>query len=101
MGFGGPVWHASVSAALPEEALANIAGLLLVGVGDKNHEWHEWTGKAYHVRRLLTDEEQKLTGPAVDCRGTGEWSARYYSIAHKLPEIAKRFAMEEGGIVLG
>ncbi len=100
MGFGGPVWHSSVSANLDVERLKTIAIHVLEGVGDPEHEWYEWTGRAYHVRRRLTDEEQKLTGPAVDCRGTGEWSKRYYDIAHKLPEAGKRFAMEESGILL-
>lgn len=50
----------------------------LSGVGDRSlGQWLEWTGTAFHVRRRLSAEEQSLVGPAVDCRGTGEWSRRF------------------------
>ena len=67
----------------------------LAGVGDPDHEWHEFSGYAYHIRRLLTKEEQIITGPAIDCRGTGDWTTRYYAAIRDLPESVKLFALEE------
>jgi hypothetical protein len=75
--------------------LGILAFAELKGVGDPGRQWAEWTGRAYHLRRRLTPEEEKATGPAVDCRGTGEWGARYYEMAHRLPETAKRLARLE------
>lgn len=48
----------------------------LEGVGDNRHEWEEWTGRAFHIRRRLTPEEQEYVGPAVDIRGTDEYAQR-------------------------
>lgn len=92
--MGGPVWHASVAGTIPA-ILRSVALQQLEGVGDREHEWHEWTGRAYHIRRRLTAAEQEQTGPAVDCRGTAEWNRRYSDAAHKLPSVAKRMALEE------
>jgi hypothetical protein len=58
-------------------------------------QWHEWTGRAYHVRRRLTAAEQEATGPAVDCRGTQEWRQRLDALRAVLPELALRLALEE------
>lgn len=90
------MWHASVSGrAFGPVELQLYARQALESVGDPSKEWHEWTGQAYHVRRRLTAEEEATIGPAVDCRGTAEWATRYYAIAHKLPEVAKRLAQQE------
>lgn len=78
-----------------KETLAQLATAALEGVGDPGAEWHEWTGRAYHIRRLLTKDEQQEIGPAVDCRGTDEWARRYYPIAYRLPAIAQQIAWEE------
>lgn len=75
MDLGGPVWHASVST----RGLA-IPGLLeaecvrqLAGVGDARlGEWREWSGRAFHLRRRLSEREQRLVGSVVDVRGTPE-----------------------------
>lgn len=48
----------------------------LSGVGDRSQQWEEWTGKAYHVRRRLTEREQLTIGPAIDIRGTDEAERR-------------------------
>lgn len=50
---------------------------ILSGVGDKSlGEWEEWTGKAYHIRRRLSPEEQLVTGDAIDLRQTPEAKER-------------------------
>lgn len=99
MNFGGPVWHASVSFPFcrdeDEPILRALALAELAGVGDPATDRHEWTGRAYHVRRRLTAEEQAGIGPALDCRGTAEWSKRYYGAVRELPEPAKRLAQLE------
>lgn len=67
----------------------------LAGVGDRAHEWHEWTGYAYHVQRRLTVDEQAAIGPAVDCRGTDEWQRRFDAVKGVLPEAALQIALRE------
>lgn len=48
-------------------------------------QWEEWTGRAYHVRRRLTAEEQALVGEALDIRGTPEQEKRYQAVRKYLP----------------
>lgn len=67
----------------------------LPGVGDVGHEWHEWTGFAYHIRRRLTPAEQAEVGDVRDIRGTPEAQARYNRCAALLPQVARRMAREE------
>lgn len=56
-----------------EHTLKAIAIEALQGVGDASlGEWQEWSGRAYHIRRRLTEQEELLVGPAVDIRGTDE-----------------------------
>ncbi len=62
MGLGGPVWHASASAASMTAAWA-LAERALTGVGDKTlGEWREVGEKAVHIRRRMSDEERTLAG---------------------------------------
>ncbi len=75
--------------------LLMLARKALEGVGDPAHEWHEWTGYAYHVRRRLTLEEQVLTGPPIDLRGTVEAQARLEVARPHLPPAALELAAEE------
>lgn len=67
-----------------------LALRVLEGVGDASAgQWEEWTGEtgAYHIKRRLTAEEEKLTGPAVDIRGDAEEVARRTApVAHLLPQ---------------
>jgi len=67
----------------------------LAAVGDRGHEWHEWTGHAYHVRRRLTAAEQLLVGDAVDLRGTAEGRLRFERLREQLPALAVRMAEQE------
>lgn len=51
--------------------------MALSGVGDARlGEWTEWTGRAYHVRRRLTPDEQVEIGEVIDVRGTTEGTER-------------------------
>ena len=76
-------------------ALQRRALHALEGVGDRQHEWHEWTGFAYHIRRRLTREEVQWPEEVRDIRGTPEASARYRRMAAMLPRMAQRLASEE------
>jgi hypothetical protein len=98
MNYGGPVWHASAAmAGDPRKAkLRKLAEAALAGAGDPRlGEWHEWTGRAYHLRRRLTEREQALVGPVVDCRGTGEFFLRLGSAMDHIPAAAVAMAYEE------
>jgi hypothetical protein len=97
MGAGGPVWHASVAGpGLSPTILQRLALDVLTGVGDASlGEWHEWTGRAYHVRRRLSAAEQERVGPAIDCRGTPEAARRFYAMQRQLPPHAISLAAEE------
>jgi hypothetical protein len=76
MGFGGPVWHASVAHA-PKDLARKVALGALGSVGSRLlGQWEEWSGFAYHVRRRLRPEEQEITGPVLDIRGTDEAARR-------------------------
>src|SRR5258707_6006117 len=90
----GQVWHASVAArgGLPiRAALALEAERQLAGVGDQAlGEWHEWTGRAYHIRRRLSAREEQQTGPVADIRGTAEARERARAVGSML-----RFAPPE------
>lgn len=88
--FGGPVWHASVALTgvltLPKETLASAADEALHHVGDKGlGEWHEWSGRAYHIRRRLAEGEQRRVGDVVDVRGTPEATRRLNAVRPFMP----------------
>lgn len=88
-GYGGPVWHASAAPTrwpLSEGLLRALAQLALEGVGDALlGEWHEWSGRAYHLRRRLTEAEAELIGAVVDVRGTPEGAKRLARIERFMP----------------
>lgn len=67
----------------------------LAGVGDRAHEFEEWTGYGFHVRRRLTAEEQASIGEALDCRGTEEGWDRLNAVKHLLPPAAIDMAAKE------
>jgi hypothetical protein len=99
MNFGGPVWHASVAPQsghiVLQPTLHARAVKALAGVGDQDHEWHEWSGFAYHIRRRLTAAEAARAGEVRDIRGTEEAEARYTRMAPLLPAMARLLAREE------
>ena len=67
----------------------------LAGVGDRAHEFLEWTGYAYHVRRRLTEAEQAPIGPALDLRGSDEGWERLQRILDVLPPGGLKMAAAE------
>lgn len=86
MGFGGPVWHASVGRLAGEEAREAMARRILNGVGDVSlGEWVERGRPILHIRRRLSDAEAPVVGPVVDIRGTDEAEARMRVMRLYLP----------------
>lgn len=93
MGFGGPVWHVSVSPRFPlmvnrERRLFEIAGDALFGVGDATlGEWREVGNNAVHLRRRLTAIEMAAgrIDSVCDVRGTEEFTRRIEAIRPYLP----------------
>lgn len=77
------------------QALRQRCLVALAGVGDPSAQWEEWTGRAYHIRRRLTPEEQSVTGPVLDIRGTPEAQHRFDAVARELPAPARRLAAVE------
>jgi hypothetical protein len=68
----------------------------LGGVGDRSRgQWFERGRLAYHVRRRLSEAEEAVVGPVVDCRGTEEWEKRFEALKAVLPSAARLMAWEE------
>lgn len=66
------------------------------GVGDEvSGQWEEYTGKAFHVRRRLSAEEQESIGPAIDIRGTPEAMSRINNIRMVMPFLPRELLMAE------
>ncbi len=98
MNYGGPVWHCSAAPCgrkIGKVELLRIARRYLAGVGDMAHEFHEWTGYAFHVRRRLNADEIATIGDAVDCRGTEEGQRRLDAVKDVLPAEALQMAALE------
>lgn len=78
------------------ESLGKLAMRALHGVGSRERgEWHEWTGKAYHVRRRLNAKEQATVGDVLDVRGKPEAMERFAAIQSVLPQQAVEMALVE------
>lgn len=96
------MWHAS-AAPLPQfnhkigkHRLKAIALKALASVGDASlGEWYEWTGRAYHIRRRLTQDEQSHVGDAVDVRGTSESLRRIERVKSVAPYVPLELLAEE------
>ncbi len=59
---------------------------MLDGVGDESlGQWEEETVNAYHIRRRLSTDEARVTGPAVDVRDTPEFDRRLAIVRHRFP----------------
>lgn len=78
-----------------KSALEAAARGSLEGVGDPANEWVEFTGKAFHLRRRLTESEQESTGPAADLRGTEEGKGRLRAALLSMPEHLREWSVEE------
>lgn len=100
MQLGGPVWHVSVAAraaAIPSLLEAECERQL-AGVGDAQlGEWREWTGRAFHLRRRLSEREQRLVGPVVDVRGTLDARRRAERLGDLLAHVPSEVLAEELG----
>ncbi len=100
MNLGGPVWHCSTAPlpgkTKPKWELRKRALLSLIGVGDeKLGQWEEWTGKAYHIRRRLSDAEFFIVGLVLDVRGTDDGEIRFSELCQWLPSQLLPFATDE------
>lgn len=94
------MWHSSAAnPKLHRYELRVRAMNALEGVGDKMlGEWEEWTGKAYHVRRRLSPEEEAVIGPAIDVRGTREALERVEALLAKSPFLNRQAVFDEAGL---
>lgn len=96
-----PVWHASAAPVGKtrgcERKLRPFAFVALAGVGNWSEQWQDFSGYAFHLRRRLTEEEQAMVGPAVDCRDSEEGLRRFREIKHVLPQRAILLASKELG----
>jgi hypothetical protein len=81
---------------LGSKALREICFKALEGVGDEvAGQWEEYTGKAFHLRRRLTVEEQEPIGEAVDVRGTYEAYNRLNAIRIVMPYLPESLLIAE------
>jgi hypothetical protein len=92
------VWHASVFCQRGQpsrQVQTRRARGLLAGVGDRAHEWQEWTGRCVHLRRRLTPQEQQAIGAIRDLRGTPEAQARFATMRPWMNGVLAQLAKEE------
>jgi hypothetical protein len=103
MGFGGPVWHASISARAAgspvnlTRKLFDLALDELAGVGDATlGEWRELGNVAVHLRRRLTPVEAAIgqIAAVVDVRGTPEFTTRIDAMRAWLPPAMRNMPLE-------
>jgi hypothetical protein len=97
----GPVWHVSVaSQGIPygRTALEAQAERELEQVGDAGRgEWREWSGRAFHLRRRLSESEEAMVGPVMDIRGTDEARRRAKRLGRLLAYVPDEVVGEELG----
>jgi hypothetical protein len=100
MNLGGPVWHASVAGSLIKAVLWQEAERQLAGVGDALlGEWRETGTKAVHLRRRLTEREQRAVGPVVDIRRSDEARMRAARLGVRLSMASAEVLAEEIGVL--
>ena len=96
----GPVWHCSIATrSLPIRAvLEREAERQLAGVGDASRgEWREHGGRFFHLRRRLSEAEERQTGPALDIRRTPEALSRALRLGSLLRFVPPEVIAEEIG----
>lgn len=98
-GFGGPVWHASV-VAHGHGVAEMLAERHLLGVGDASlGEWRLDTGRAFHLRRRLSVNEEAAHSLVMrDLRGTAEGVKRLRGLFAQHP-LLRRHAVSIGEIL--
>ena len=98
MNLGGPVWHASVAGSLIKAVLWKEAERQLAGIGDALlGEWRETGAKAVHLRRRLSEREQRTVGPVIDVRGSDEAKMRAARLGARLAMVPAEVLAEEIG----
>lgn len=87
LGFGGPVWHASVMSKDPNFVRLH-AEWALEGVGDAQlGEWRE-QHSAFHIRRRLTlAEQQEYSINMCDMRNTAGGYSRLQGLFAQHPHL--------------
>lgn len=103
MGFGGPVWHASIcprysSVGAVLATAWEVADVELRGVGDATlGEWREIGHTAVHLRRRLTVAEMRQGGivDVCDVRGTVEYVHRIERMFPVLPAAMRAIPIDQ------
>lgn len=73
----------------------------LAGLGDPTlGEWREWTGRAFHLKRRLTSDEQARVGPVLDIRRTVEAARRAAALGSRLNLAPPEVLADEVGDLL-
>ena len=92
--FGGPVWHASVSAGTETRAV-QIAEAALDGVGDASlGEWRERGMVATHIKRRLSLRECIEYGLSmIDMRNTDDGRTRLRKLFQQHPHLRAHAVM--------
>lgn len=89
------MWHVSIattSVLLPVDYLRKLAFAELEEVGDTSlGQWEEYTGNAFHLRRRLSEDEQKTVGDVIDIRDTPEQEKRWLRVRPHLPNDYKNY----------
>jgi hypothetical protein len=98
--LGGSVWHSSVARIdrieVPEYILKRKALEALQGVGNSSlGEWHEWAGRAYHIRRRLNASEELIIGQPIDLRQTDEAMRRFNAMMPFHNDMIRKLALTE------
>lgn len=99
MNLGGPVWHASVAGSILKAVLWREAERQLAGVGDASlGEWRETGDVAVHLRRRLSEREQRAVGPVEDIRRSGEARMRAARVGGMLRLMPPGVLADEIGV---
>lgn len=99
MNLGGPVWHASIAGSIIKAVLWREAERQLAGVGDASlGEWREVGDKAVHLRRRLSEREQRSVGPVLDIRRSDEARMRAGRVSHLLRLAPPELLEDELGL---
>ena len=99
MNLGGPVWHASVAGSVIKAVLEREAERQLSGIGDASlGEWRKVGDKAFHIRRRLSEREQRRVGPVEDIRRSDEARMRAGRVADLLRLAPAEVVEDELGL---
>ena len=91
------MWHVSVVGFEPARA-RYVAQLELAGVGNARKEWVEVKPAVVHLRRLLTEAEQKRIGEPADIRDTIEAWARFEAVLRVVSALGRSTVFKCGPV---